>query len=80
MITTYKTAMNGTMTVETIAMRLRPPMTTSAVATVTIRPEMTTAHEYVVSMPSQESTATPVVGSFGAKFGSKKRSVAEVMP
>ena len=67
--------MNGTTTVETAAMRLRPPITTSPTQTVTSRPARTTGSEYVVP-----KSCTPVAMFAGSKPGSKKRCTADVMP
>ena len=67
--------MKGTTTVETFAMRLRPPITTRPTHAVTMTPATTTASEYVVP-----NICTPVVMSAGLKPGSKNLCTAEVMP
>ena len=67
--------MNGTMKVDTVAMRFSPPMSTIAVAIVTIAPATTVQTGYVVP-----KRCSPVVASAALNAGLKKRCTADVMP
>ena len=66
--------MNGTTTEATLAMRLSPPITTSATHTVTTAPAMMTATGY--EFPK---SATPDAGSDGSKPGQKNLCTAATM-
>ena len=67
--------MKGTTTIDTIAMRLSPPIITSPAHIVTTAPATIAATDMV-----HPNTVTPVAGSAGLNPGSKKRWTADDMP